>query len=281
MALSQLTTTVVELLAMGPLWERLRPIMDAVPEQAHGGADPGRLTGAIEVGNLHFRYAEGSPNVLRGVDLRVGAGEFVAIVGASGCGKSTLLRLLLGFDQPSAGAIYFDGHDMGSLDIRAVRRQIGTVLQHDRLMVGSIFENIRGAQDVTLEQAWVALRLAGIAEQIEALPMGMHTMMGDSPGFSGGETQRLLLARALAQNPRILLLDEATSALDNQTQAIVAENLAQLTVTRVVIAHRLSTVAAADRIYVLDNGVVVEHGSYQALLASGGAFAQLVHKQMM
>ncbi len=281
MALSQLTSTVVELLALGPLWERLRPIMDTATEQAQGGADPGKLSGAIEVGNLHFRYAEGSPNVLRGVDLRVGAGEFVAIVGASGCGKSTLLRLLLGFDKPSAGAIYFDGHDIDSLDIRAVRRQIGTVLQHDRLMVGSIFENIRGAQDITLEQAWTAVRRAGIAEQIEALPMGMHTMLGDSPGFSGGETQRLLLARALAQNPRILLLDEATSALDNRTQAIVTDNLAKLSITRVVIAHRLSTVVEADRIYVMDNGVVVEQGSYQTLLTNGGAFAQLVHQQLM
>ena len=281
MALSQLTTTAVDLLAIGPIWERLRPIIDTPPEAARGGADPGMLAGAVAIGNLHFRYAEGQPNVLRGVNLRANPGEFVAIVGASGCGKSTLFRLLLGFETPAAGAIYIDGHELGSLDIRAVRRQIGTVLQHDTLIAGSIFENIRGARDITVDDAWAAARLAGIAGSIEALPMGMHTMIGDNPGFSGGELQRLLIARALAAKPRILLFDEATSALDNRAQAVVAENLVRLTVTRLVIAHRLSTIEAADRIYVLDDGIVVEEGRYGELLEANGPFARLVHKQLM
>ena len=149
------------------------------------------------------------------------------------------------------------------------------------MIAGSIFENIRGARDITLDDAWAAARLAGIAESIEVLPMGMHTMIGDNPGFSGGELQRLLIARALAAKPRILLFDEATSALDNRAQAVVAENLVRLTVTRLVIAHRLSTIEAADRIYVLDDGVVVEEGRYAELLEANGPFARLVHKQLM
>lgn len=280
-ALSQMAGTLVDLLSIGPIWQRMRPIMETPVEATVGGADPGPLSGLVEMNNLHFRYAEGLPNVLRGVSLRAAAGEFIAIVGSSGCGKSTLFRLLLGFEKLAAGAIYVDGHELGSLDIRAVRRQIGTVLQHDTLITGSIYENIRGAHDISQEEAWEAARLAGIGEHIASLPMGMHTMLGDNPGFSGGEVQRLLIARALAMKPRILLLDEATSALDNRTQAEVSANLASLTVTRIVIAHRLSTIEAADRIYVLDGGVVVQEGPYHKLIAEKGLFAELVQKQLM
>lgn len=280
-ALSQMAGTLVDLLSIGPIWQRMRPIMESPVEATAGGADPGPLSGLVEMNNLHFRYAEGLPNVLRGISLRATAGEFIAIVGSSGCGKSTLFRLLLGFEKLAAGAIYIDGHELGSLDIRAVRRQIGTVLQHDTLITGSIYENIRGAHDISQEEAWEAARLAGIGEHIASLPMGMHTMLGDNPGFSGGEVQRLLIARALAMKPRILLLDEATSALDNRTQAEVSANLASLTVTRIVIAHRLSTIEAADRIYVLDGGVVVQEGPYQKLIEEKGLFAELVRKQLI
>jgi NHLM bacteriocin system ABC transporter ATP-binding protein len=280
-SLTQLATTVVDLLSIRPTWERMQAIMETAPESSRDGADPGQLSGSVDINNVHFRYADGLPNVLRGATLKANPGEFIAIVGSSGCGKSTLFRLLLGFESPSAGAIYFDGHELGSLDIRALRQQIGTVLQHDMLIAGSMYENIRGANDITVDDAWQAAHLAGISEHIESLPMGMHTMIGDTPSFSGGEMQRLLIARALAGQPRILLLDEATSALDNRVQAVVSENLSRLTVTRIVIAHRLSTIKMADRIYVLDGGQVVQEGRYTDLIDQPGLFAELVRKQLM
>jgi ATP-binding cassette subfamily C protein len=205
----------------------------------------------------------------------------VAFVGPSGSGKSTLLRLLLGFERPERGAVHYDGRNLAALDVTAVRRQLGVVLQAGRLMPGSLLENIRGGGLLTLDEAWAAARHAGLEEDIRALPMGMHTVIGEgSSTLSGGQRQRLLIARALARQPRILFLDEATSALDNRTQAMVSRSLEQLQCTRVVIAHRLSTVVNADRIHVLTEGRIVQTGTYEELAAQEGLFRDLVRRQV-
>jgi ATP-binding cassette subfamily C protein len=209
-------------------------------------------------------------------------GEFVAIVGPSGAGKSTVLRLLLGFERPETGTISYDGQSLSDLDARAVRRQLGVVIQNARILAGSIFQNIVGAANLTLDDAWEAARIAGIAEDIERMPMGMHTFISDAgAGFSGGQRQRLLIARAVVARPRVLLFDEATSALDNRTQAAVSAALDELQATRIVIAHRLSTIRHADRIVVLERGKVVEHGRFEELMTRNGVFAALGRRQIV
>ena len=219
--------------------------------------------------------------MLRDLSISIRAGEFVALVGASGCGKSTLFRLLLGFEKLESGAIHFDGRDLAGMNLQSVRRQIGVVLQNGQLQTGDIFQNIAGARLVTLDDAWEAARMAGLDEDIRAMPMGMHTVISEGGGgLSGGQRQRLMIARAIATRPRILLFDEATSALDNQTQAQVSRSLESLRTTRIVIAHRLSTIIKADRIYVLDGGRVAESGTYSELLARDGLFAKLAKRQL-
>jgi ATP-binding cassette subfamily C protein len=206
----------------------------------------------------------------------------VAVVGKSGSGKSTLLRLLLGFETYESGSIYYDSQSIEGLDLHALRRQIGTVLQNGQLMAGDIYTNIVGSNDISLDEAWEAARLAGIADEIKAMPMGMFTML--PPGattISGGQRQRLLIARAMAVRPRIFFFDEATSALDNINQAIVGSSLQSFNATRLVIAHRLSTIMQADRILVLDQGRIVESGSYDELMARQGAFAELARRQIV
>ncbi len=208
-------------------------------------------------------------------------GEFIAIVGPSGSGKSTIVRLLLGFETPEAGTIFYDGRDLSGLDIAAVRRQLGVVLQNGRIMSGSIWENIAGGTIVTQDEAWEALQMAGLGDDIQAMPMGIHTIISEGGGnLSGGQRQRLFIARALVHKPQILLFDEATAALDNHTQGIVTHSLEQLGVTRVVIAHRLSTIRHADRIYVMDGGKIVQQGSFEELAAVEGLFADLIARQM-
>jgi ABC-type bacteriocin/lantibiotic exporter with double-glycine peptidase domain len=205
----------------------------------------------------------------------------VALVGASGCGKSTLFRLLLGFERLDSGAIHFDGQDLAGMNLQAVRRQMGVVQQQSQLQTGNVFENIAGAQTLTIDDAWEAARLAGLDDDIRAMPMGMHTVISEGGGgLSGGQRQRLMIARAIASRPRILLFDEATSALDNQTQAIVSRSLQSLDATRIVIAHRLSTIEKADRIFVLDAGRVVQSGTYAELIAQEGLFAKLAKRQL-
>ena len=214
--------------------------------------------------------------------LRIEPGAFIALVGESGSGKSTLLRLLLGFERPQRGGIFYDGQNLKDLDLRALRRQIGVVLQTGHFMPGSIAENILGATSGRLEDAWEAARRAGLAEDIEQMPMGMDTILTDgASGLSGGQTQRLLIARALASKPRILMLDEATSALDNRTQALVTESLERMKLTRIVVAHRLSTIAKADLIYVLAGGRIAQSGSYKDLITRPGMFADLARRQVM
>jgi len=268
-------------LAAVPSYERLRPILETVPEVDGSKAEPGELTGEIELSHISFRYHEQSALVLEDVSVRAGPGEFIALVGPSGSGKSTCLRLILGFEKPTAGSIYFDGQDVAGLALQSVRRQIGVVLQSGRPMAGSIFSNIVGSANLGIDDAWEAARAAGLEEDIKAMPMGMHTVVSEgAETFSGGQKQRILIARAMVHRPRILLFDEATSALDNRTQEIVSRSLERLKATRIVIAHRLSTIQNADRIYVIDSGQVVEEGTFQDLLQRGGPFARLAARQI-
>ncbi|GAB3129139.1 NHLP bacteriocin export ABC transporter permease/ATPase subunit [Novispirillum itersonii] len=265
-----------------PYLQRARPIIDAVPESTGQRRDPGTLKGAIEASGLSFRYGPGDPLVLDRLSFRIEAGQFVAIVGTSGSGKSTLLRLLTGFETPSEGDLRFDGQPLETLDVDILRRQMGVVLQHGRVMSGSVMDNIVGTSGLGQDEAWDAARMAGLDADITAMPMGMHTVLPDGgASLSGGQRQRLLIARALVRRPALLLLDEATSALDNLTQAIVSETLSRLTATRIVVAHRLSTIRHADRILVLDGGRLVEDGPYDTLMAKDGAFAALARRQLL
>jgi len=280
-AITRLSNTVSDVMAIMILRERALPILQAKPEVNERRADPGDLDGRVELDHVVFRYREDGPVILDQVDLRVEPGQFVALVGPSGSGKSTLLRLLLGFESPQSGAVFFDGQDLAGLDVHAVRRQLGVVLQNGKISSGSVFENIVSGTRLTLDDAWEAARAAGFAAEIEAMPMGMHTIISEGgTNLSGGQRQRLLIARALVHRPGILLLDEATSALDNRTQAVVGESLNRLRVTRIVIAHRLSTVRTADRIFVIDSGRIAEQGSFDELAANDGLFARLMARQM-
>ncbi|MBQ7144381.1 MAG: ATP-binding cassette domain-containing protein [Oscillospiraceae bacterium] len=264
-----------------PILEMAEPILKTAPETAAGRQFVTKLNGAIEFSNISFRYSETAPYILNGLNLKIKAGEYVAVVGRTGCGKSTLMRLLLGFETPERGAIYFDRKDLRSLDLHSLRRKMGVVTQDGALFAGDIYSNITvSAPQLTLDQAWEAAELAGVADDIRAMPMGMHSFISESQGgISGGQKQRLMIARAIAPKPKILLFDEATSALDNKTQKQVADALASLKCTRIVIAHRLSTVRHCDRILVLDGGKIAEAGSYDALIAKGGIFAELVERQ--
>ena len=264
-----------------PILEMVEPILQAEPETAEGKQIVTKLSGAIELNNIFFRYRETAPYILDGLNLKIRAGEYVAIVGKTGCGKSTLIRLLLGFEMPEKGAIYYDRKDIRSLDLRSMRRKMGVVTQDGKLFSGDIYSNITvSAPQLTLDEAWEAAEKAGVAEDIRAMPMGMHTFISEGQGgISGGQKQRLMIARAIAPKPKILIFDEATSALDNKTQKQVADALAGLKCTRIVIAHRLSTVRHCDRILVLDGGRIAEAGTYEALIAKGGIFAELVERQ--
>jgi ATP-binding cassette subfamily C protein len=276
-----LCSAAVSVLGIVPLFERMRPILETRPEVDEARESPGALAGDIEVSHVCFRYAADGPPILNDLSLRVAPGEFVALVGPSGCGKSTLLRLLLGFEVPESGTVAYDGKDLAALDVREVRRQIGVVLQSSRLLPGSIQENLLGSFDLGLEDAWEAARLAGLAADIDAMPMKMQTLITEGAStLSGGQRQRLLIARALVNRPRILFFDEATSALDNATQAVVSRSLERLKCTRVVIAHRLSTVVGADRIYVMERGRVVQSGTCAELMAQPGPFADLARRQL-
>jgi len=252
-----------------------------VPEVDPAKPHPGTLVGAIELSNVSFAYAPDMPPVLDDVSLSIKPGEFVALVGSSGSGKSTLLRLMLGFERPTSGGIYYDGHNLDEVDVGAVRRQLGVVLQSGRLMSGDIYTNIVGSSNLKLEDAWEAAAACGLDQDIKAMPMGMHSLVSDGGGtLSGGQRQRLLIARAIVNKPRIIYFDEATSALDNQSQAIVSASMGKLRATRVVIAHRLSTIIHADRIFVLDKGKIVQAGTYGTLMAQDGLFAELAKRQM-
>lgn len=273
--------TLMEVLSAIALSQRADPILRAKPEGQMDKTDPGELSGRVALDQVVFRYRSDTLPVLDRVTLRVEPGEFVAIVGASGSGKSTLFRLLLGFETPQVGQVTYDGQDLRNLNIHAVRRQLGVLLQTTRATTASIFDNIAGSLPITMDDAWEAARQAGLAEEIAAMPMGMHTMVSEGgSNLSGGQRQRLLIARALALKPRLLLFDEATSFLDNRTQAIVSESLDHLQITRIVIAHRLSTIKNADRIYVLSQGRITQQGNFEELMRQEGLFRQLMQRQI-
>ena len=277
-----LTAALTTIVAIDPLYRRAAPILMAVPEVTDDKSDPGELQGAVEFSHVTFRYLEEGPPVLDDLTLTIHQGEYVAFVGGSGSGKSTILRLLLGFEQPEAGGIYLDGRDLNSLDVTMVRAQIGVVLQSGRLMAGSIFDNIVGQSPLTLDDAMEAAEMAGLGDDIRSMPMGLQTVLSEGAGtLSGGQKQRLMIARALVRRPRILLLDEATSALDNRTQAIVNQSLDRLKLTRIVVAHRLSTIVNADRLFVVSEGRIGETGTFRELMALGGEFAALASRQMV
>ena len=266
-----------------PVMAMAKPIMDAEPEVSEGKQVIDRISGAIEVNNVSFRYREDMPLILDDLSLKIKPGQYVAIVGQTGCGKSTLMRILLGFEKPQKGAVYYNGKDLNTIDLKSLRRKIGVVMQNGKLFQGDIFSNITiSAPQLTLDQAWEAAEMAGIAEDIRRMPMGMHTIISEgSGGISGGQRQRLMIARAIAPKPKILMFDEATSALDNITQKTVSDSLEKLKCTRIVIAHRLSTIRACDRIIYLEKGKIVEDGTYDELIARGGKFAELVERQRL
>ena len=281
-AMLEISAVVLQLNVIKPLYERTRPILEALPEFNQDKVDPGELNGNIEVSHVNFRYQPDGPLILNDIVLEINKGDYVGIVGPSGSGKSTLFRLLLGFEKPESGQIYYDQQDLENVDIRSIRRQLGVVLQSGQLMQGSIYDNIVAANPgLSINDAWEAARMAGMEDDIKNMPMGMHTMVSETGStLSGGQKQRLLIARAIISRPKIIYFDEATSALDNKTQKIVSESLAGLGATRVVIAHRLSTIANCNKIIVMDHGRIVEQGSYQQLYEKGGIFKQMVQRQL-
>ena len=280
MSLAGIALTVAQI---KPIMDMVKPILQAVPEISEGKQVITRLSGGIELNNVSFRYNENMPLVVDDMSLKIRPGQYVAIVGATGCGKSTLMRLMLGFETPQKGAVYFDGKDISNVDLKSLRRNIGVVMQNGKLFSGDIFSNITiSAPWLTMDEAWHAAELSGIAEDIRRMPMGMHTIISEgSGGVSGGQRQRLMIARAIAPKPKILMFDEATSALDNLTQKTVSESLDGLKCTRIVIAHRLSTIRQCDRIIVLDKGKIIEDGTYDELIRNGGFFAELVARQRL
>ncbi len=278
---TNLSNAVIDVLEVTTYWERAQPIFTAEPEVNAEKADPGRLSGKLSLEHVSFRYQEDSGLILNDVSIRAEPGESIALVGPSGSGKSTTMRLLLGFETPEAGSVYYDDQDLSHLDVHAVRRQLGVVVQHGKIMSGSIFDNISGGAAISMGQAWQAVTQAGFAADIEQMPMGLHTHISEGgTNLSGGQRQRLLISRALVFKPKVLLFDEATSALDNRTQAIVTESLERLNATRVLIAHRLSTIRGADRIYVIAAGRVEQEGTFDELSRQPGLFARLMARQM-
>ena len=282
-AFASLTGVALSVARIRPILEMAEPILKTEPESSENKSMVTRLSGSIELSNVYFRYSQNAPWVVNDLSVKIRAGEYVAIVGKTGCGKSTLVRLLLGFETPEKGAIYYDGKDLAGLDLRSLRRKIGTVTQNGSLFQGDIYSNIViSAPQLGLDDAWRAAELAGIADDIRAMPMGMQTMIAEGQGgISGGQKQRLMIARAVAARPKILIFDEATSALDNKTQKQVSDALDALKCTRIVIAHRLSTIRNCDRILVLEGGRILEEGSYNELIAKGGFFAELVERQRL
>jgi NHLM bacteriocin system ABC transporter ATP-binding protein len=280
-AMQSLGDASMNLLRAVPIYERIKPIFETQAEVDSSKAFPGQLKGGIELSHVKFRYSPDGPLIVNDISLKIKPGEFVAFVGSSGCGKSTLMRLMLGFEKPSSGSIYFDGQDLASLDVRMVRQQMGVVLQVSRVMPTEMYRNIIGVTSRTMEDAWAAAEKAGLADDIRNMPMGMHTYVSEGGGtLSGGQRQRLMIARAIVNRPKVLFLDEATSALDNRSQAIVTESMDKMDATRIVIAHRLSTIVNADRICYLDAGRIVEMGTYQELMEKDGLFAQLAKRQV-
>ena len=282
-AFMSLASIALSIAHIRPTLEMVKPFFETAPEITEDKEVITSLSGSVELNNITFRYSDDMPLVLDDISLKISPGEYVAIVGRTGCGKSTLMRIMLGFETPQKGAVFYDGRDLSRIDLKSLRRRIGTVMQNGKLFTGNIFSNITiVAPWLTIDDAWEAAEIAGLADDIRHMPMGMHTVISEGQGgVSGGQRQRILIARAVAPKPKLLILDEATSALDNLTQKQVSEALDRMDCTRIVIAHRLSTIRQCDRIIVLDGGKIVEDGTYDELIAAGGSFADLVARQRL
>ena len=282
-SIASLAQVAVQFVTVRPMLEMLEPILEAEPEASSDKPSVTSLNGGIEVQGVSFRYEDNGPYILHDLSFTVKPGEYIALVGKSGCGKSTIMRLLLGFEKAERGSIFYGAHDINKVDLRSLRQHIGTVTQDGTLFMGTVESNITiAAPMATLDDAWEAAELAGIAEDIRRMPMGMQTFITEGAGgVSGGQKQRLMIARAVCAKRRILMFDEATSALDNITQKHVSDALESLKCTRIVVAHRLSTVRHCDRILVVDGGTIAEEGSYDELIARGGLFAELVERQRL
>ena len=282
-AFMSVSDTALSAARIRPILEMAEPFLKTEPETSEGKEIVTRLSGSVEMDHVSFRYAEDAPYILNDLSLKIRPGEYVALVGRTGCGKSTLVRLLLGFEKPEKGAVFYDGRNIEKLDLPSLRRKIGTVTQDAGLFQGDIFSNIViSAPELSQKDAWEAAEAAGIADDIRAMPMGMNTIIAEGQGgISGGQRQRIMIARAIAPKPKILIFDEATSALDNRTQKQVSEALDRMGCTRLVIAHRLSTIRRCDRILVLDDGKIIEDGTYDELIEKNGFFAGLVERQRL
>ena len=282
-AFGMLTSVVSSIANIRPTLDMVEPILKAEPELAGNKKEIHSLGGGIELSDVSFAYDQSSGDVIHNLSLKINPGEYIAIVGATGCGKSTLIRLLLGFEKPQKGTIFYDHEDMACLDLKSLRKLIGTVMQDGKLFSGDIYSNIViSAPQLTLDDAWAAAETASAADDIRKMPMGMFTLVSDEQGsLSGGQKQRIIIARAIAPKPKILIFDEATSALDNITQKNVSDAIDSLGCTRIVVAHRLSTIRHADRIIYIDKGSIAEEGSYDELIAKNGLFAALVERQRL
>lgn len=279
----QLLEGLIALYQLRPMYRRIEPLIKTSEEVELEDETVGELEGAVSLKNVSFSYEKDGPKILNNISLEIKKGEYIGIVGASGCGKSTLLKLLLGFESPDDGMVCYDGKDIRSLNKRSLRKKLGVVLQNGQLIAGSIMENITiTAPNATVPEVKKVVDAVGLARDIELMPMGLHTMLSENSGtISGGQKQRILIARAIINNPRILIMDEATSALDNITQAQVCSSLDRMNVTRIVVAHRLSTIKNCDRVIVLDKGRIVEEGNYDHLMSVGGLFYQLAQRQIV
>lgn len=275
--------SVVEADFIFPTYERCRPILECPSEAQDSSGSVGKLDGSVEASNVSFSYSKEEGSVLEDVSIRAGKGDYIGIVGTSGCGKSTLLQILLGFEKPDKGCVFYDHKNLDHISKPDLRKKLGVVLQDESLFTGSIYENISASvAGMTQEQAWKLLDEVSLKEEVEQMPMGLHTLVTESGStISGGQKQRILLARALAGKPTVLFLDEATSALDNETQGKIIKMLEKRRMTRIVIAHRINTVKRCDRIFVMDHGKIVEEGTYDELLNAGGTFYELAKRQML
>ena len=282
-AFINISNVIPDISRIRPLFDLAKPILEEVPEVSEDRDIVSSVSGGIELNDVYFRYEDSAQWIVNGMNLKIRPGEYLAVVGKTGCGKSTLVRLLLGFEMPERGAVYYDGKELRDLDLRSLRRRIGVVTQDGSLFQGSIYSNIAiSAPFLSMDEAWEAAETAGIADDIRAMPMGMYTHVSENGGgISGGQKQRIMIARAIAPKPKILIFDEATSALDNKTQKQISEALDQLQCTRIVIAHRLSTIKNCDRILYLENGRIAESGTYEELIEKRGLFCELVERQRL